>query len=280
MRGMFLLEFKPTEFVVESSLRHKSKKNGLLCVQKCLKNLIYLAVNFLIFSQNYLHIYVMLFWTKGRLTWSKIETFYLFFRDSATQMALCCAARGWLCLTRHDSPLCIAFVCVANVCLSRKFGREQKGKMKRGGGGGDTRRSRNNSIGNACCAGYIIITERIWYAMQFPGGVPNITNFFMWLFFSGSSHQSLECHTCYSEKSWGECHRNAKVNKCPSFLNTCMKVHRTTRYPGGKAVHQFAKSCFARDMCKMSSCEQRATNESHVTCQDLSCCSTPLCNYG
>ena len=56
MRGMFLLEFKPTEFVVESSLRHKSKKNGLLCVQKCLKNFIYLAVNFLIFSQNYLHI--------------------------------------------------------------------------------------------------------------------------------------------------------------------------------------------------------------------------------
>lgn len=96
----------------------------------------------------------------------------------------------------------------------------------------------------------------------------------------GSSHQSLECHTCYSEKSWGDCHRNAKVNKCPSFLNTCMKVHRTIRYPGGKAVHQFAKSCFARDMCKISFCEQRATNESHVTCQDLSCCSTPLCNYG
>ena len=135
MRGMFLLEFKPTEFVVESSLRHKSKKNGLLCVQKCLKNFIYLAVNFLIFSQNYLHIYVMLFWTKGRLTWSKIETFNLFFRDSATQMALCCAASGWLCLTRHDSPICIAFVCVANVCLSRKFGREQKGKMKREGEG-------------------------------------------------------------------------------------------------------------------------------------------------
>ena len=36
MRGMFLLEFKPTEFVVESSLRHMSQKNGLL----------YLAVKF------------------------------------------------------------------------------------------------------------------------------------------------------------------------------------------------------------------------------------------
>ena len=162
----------------------------------------------------------------------------------------------------------------------KKVRTRAKRKNEEGRGGGDTRRSRNNSIGNACYAGYIIITERIWYPMQFLGGVPNITNFFIWLFFSGSSHQSLECHTCYSEKSWGDCHRNAKVNKCPSFLNTCMKVHRTTRYPGGKAVHQFAKSCFARDMCKMSSCEQRATNESHVTCQDLSCCSTPLCNYG
>lgn len=46
MRGMFLLEFKATEFVVESSLRHMSQKNGLLCVQKCLKNFIYLAVKF------------------------------------------------------------------------------------------------------------------------------------------------------------------------------------------------------------------------------------------
>ena len=262
------------------------------------------------FSRKIIPIYMSCYFgLRDGLGGLKLRLFICFSEKRQLKWALCWAASRWLCLTRHDSPLCIACACVASVCLSRKFGREQKGEMKREGKGETlgaraiTRletlvRQANyhkgtdlasnvisrmpNTANTVFNSGFTWIMAKCQKSLKYAASrrVPNITNFYIWLFFSGSSHQSLECHTCYSDKSWGDCHRNAKVHKCPSFLNTCMKVHRTTRYPGGKAVHQFAKSCFARDVCKMSFCEQRATNESHVTCQDLSCCSTPLCNYG
>ena len=168
MTGMFLLEFKPTEFEVESSLRHMSQKNGLLCVQKCLKKFIYLAVKFPHFLAKLSpYVYVMLFWTKRRLRWSKIETFYLFFRDSATQMGSMLRRKRMIVFDAAWFSIMYCLRLRSKRFFVKKVRTRAKRRNEEGRGGGDTRRPSNNSIGNACYAGYIIITERIWHPMQF-----------------------------------------------------------------------------------------------------------------
>ena len=86
-----------------------------------------------------------------------------------------------------------------------------------------------------------------------------------WFILSG---HALECYSCKSEVSWGDCEKNLKKGTCASYLDNCAKLYAS----GNGEV--FARGCETSYECsKQLTCKGLELNEC-----SLHCCKEDLCN--
>ncbi|XP_068744488.1 uncharacterized protein [Montipora capricornis] len=96
---------------------------------------------------------------------------------------------------------------------------------------------------------------------------------------------SLECHTCFSTKSWDDCLENSWVFKCPDDYDTCLMTFTSKLRTNGQQLDEFAKTCWFQEKCNDKKCREEITDRKqhgNITANYCSqrCCTEDRCNTG
>ncbi|XP_068710977.1 uncharacterized protein [Montipora foliosa] len=95
----------------------------------------------------------------------------------------------------------------------------------------------------------------------------------------------LECHTCFSTKSWDDCLEASWVEQCPDHLDACMMVFTSKLHGNGQQLDEFAKACWSQEKCSDKICREEIIDrkrQPNITANYCGqrCCTEDLCNTG